>query len=581
MIRYFQPVAAGLLSILAILAFSYLGTLTPQSRIDDVVRRANADGLLAQLSNVHNDLFTECAIFDMELTRNPAPLKDVFGSTWYLPPPNQHPCDVIRAHLAGLGLDADPALIIRYHYGARHLFAVLARFMDLSAIRSLIAFVSLLAPLALGTAFLIRQRLQAIEISPLVLILFIGFNYSNMGDNVAHAPGFALPLLALAGVVLFREFFLPVPRRFAAYAAIAVVTTYFDILTGALPFTLAMLVIVNQFCFNSGAEDSEWLKQSIAIVIVFLAAYAVAIGLRLAVAAVVFGTNPVGEFVSALSLRMSLESESHPITRWEVFERLWQSRRISFSGASTAATIFYLTGFASWIVSLVMLARTPQRWRDIAVLAGASFSIIAWYLTFVNHTFVHYQFMGRIGVLPAACGIVALAVMSKRRLRFIALAAVPAVGLFASIEGGFPKINVIEPVFVDTNVDVVSCSNEPVVKSDGIRDNVISVTVESPPFMNTHLSSLTLFRSHPDGQFATKVGSFPLAVLDRDGALLSTEDRSRRLSVSVSGRTTLLLAFCDDGVAGPAAQYGLRIESMFANWAGPLSLQLPSRNDGS
>jgi hypothetical protein len=394
--------------------------------------------------------------------------------------------------------------------------------------------------------------------SPLLLVLLAGFDYSNMGRNIAHAPGFVFPLLMLAGVVFCRDFFTPIPRRFGAYAAIASITTCFDTLSGPLPFILAVTLVVNHFAFNAKRRDNGWISQAAGLCVLFFAAAAMIIGLRLALVYVVFDINPLGDFSRELAFRMSsVDENSVSIARRQVFERLWEGRAISFWGSPAAATLFYLAGALSWCAALILLfMRRGERYREILLLGISSAVIAIWYVVFVDHTYIHYQFMGRIGVLPAAAGIMALVVLSKGWMAIPGIAVVPIVGLIALVQFQVVPPRIVE-VIRETRVpvDAASCSNETALQPDGKPDIVWRIVLSGSRFWRPRLTGVTVNRITPWGVFRTQPGSFPVAVLSVDGRLLSGANRG--VHIAIGRRQELLVSICDDGGATPQTQYSI------------------------
>jgi len=525
----------------AIMAFNFLGTLTPQSRIDKVIRDADKANQLDQTSNVLNDMFTECATLDVQLVRDKNPIHDISGTLFSMPA--GHPCDGIKAHLGGLNDQGTP--IIKYHYGARYLFAVLSAFLSLENIRSLMAILSIVAPLTLGAAFLFSAPDQFLAISPLVLVLLAGFNSSNLARNIAHAPGFIFPLLALSGVIVFRKYFTRVENRFVAYIAIAALATYFDIMNGPLPFILATTVVVNHFCFNADKKGPEWFRESVAIGMTFILTFAAIVGLRLAIATIVFGINPLPDFENTLAIRFSTSVSTLPITRYETLSLLWKTNGNAFFGSGITAKSFYLAGAIAWIVAFAIVVTRRTAWREVSVLFGASAIIAVWYLVFVNHTFVHYAFMGRIGAFIPAAGLMALVLTVKRWLSAAVMAALPILWIPALAGGTFMKVTVgpLMPM-QSTKIDVATCSNDLAIAPDGLPDKVISVTLNGPEYGTSSLKVVVLIRWNPVGVYTTHAASFPVAVLTQEGKLLSAPDRS--VSAPLKKQTTLLLAICDD-----------------------------------
>ncbi len=551
-------VAAALAaSFVLLLVFTFLGTQTPRPRIENAVRTANDAGQLDPLRNIDNDLFTECSLLAAEMLRDSNVLHDIVSSN--LASTNSFPCDVIPQYLAGAPREARREF--RYFYGARHLVAVLVRVMSINRIRSLLAYLGYAAPFLLGAAFYFRARQSLAVISPLLVTLLVGMDLGNLGRNFAHSPGFVFPLLMLAAVVWWRESLTPLELRFGAYAVIAAVTAYFDILNGPLPFILAVTVIVNHYAFNSGRKDAFILWQAAGLCVLFPAAAATIIGLKLGMASLLYGMQPFREFLSALAIRMSAKDENlGALSYMQVVMRVWNSRALPFFNSSSAATLFHMAGLIAWLGGLILLiARRRDRYREFIVLAGSAFIIPLWYSEFMNHTFTHYQFMTRIGVLPAAAGLIAFIAMSDGLFRIAGILVVPMAGVLALVQ------HLERPQFLElrleqhSSVDAASCSNDLQLGPDGKPDVVWRVTLSGSRFSRTRLSEVNIYRVGPLGVWSTRPGQFPVAVLSADGHLLSRQDR--KVDVPISRQEELLFAVCKDNADTPQSRYSLTLST--------------------
>src|SRR5205085_8282837 len=127
------------------------------------------------------------------------------------------------------------------------------------------------------------------------------------------------------------------------------------------------------------------------------------------------------------------------------------------------------------------------------LLAGSASIIVLWYMSFVNHTYIHYQFMGRIGVLPAAAGFMALGSASQGLLSITGLAAVPIAGLLVLGQRlSLPQIVEVRPEF-QIPVDAATCSNDLPLRPDGKPDIVWRVTLRVSSFAITRLLGVSIY----------------------------------------------------------------------------------------
>ena len=113
--------------------------------------------------------------------------------------------------------------------------------------------------------------------SPLVLSMWLGFNSGSMTGNIAHGPGFFVSIIGISLLVYFHKHLLDRTLRLYAYALVASFAAYFDIMIGLLPFSLAMVILVNHFVFNDQTNlknptrhNSAWFIDIIAISLLFI-----------------------------------------------------------------------------------------------------------------------------------------------------------------------------------------------------------------------------------------------------------------------------------------------------------------------
>jgi len=584
---HFSALISGavLLSFLFIIAINFMGTLTSKERIFTVIFDANKKSQLAQYSEPNNDMFTEGAIFFMALDRNKNKLADIFSSKFFSLP-NEHPCDGLRSLLEiedneVQNPNGEPNT--RYFYGARHLFSILANFFSINQIRTIYYFLSILSPLLLWGAFFIKSKENFVIISPLILSMLLGFGLGTLGGNIAHAPGYIFPILCLAGVVLCKDHLTDLRKRVFVYAIIAAVTTYFDILTGPLPFVLSITIIVNHMLYHPHqfihSKSNKWILEIVGLLIIFPLVCALLIFLKLVAAIPYVDYNVFQMFINTLLNRLSSTTTGlDTITQSQVFARLWSVRDIYFFYSNISATLYYLLSLTAWILVFIFIILhivfriKLSYWREIIVLTIASLLIFIWFSLFTNHTYVHYRFMGRIAIIPASTGIMALMFLGfcngkvYKIGRLFAIAIVPITIILTPLSLGSPLTISDISITGDTGIDVVSCSNDLELKSDGITDVILQFKIKrSESFINisdfigTQIKSIELERINPGGKYSTLPGSFPLGVLDENLKLVNRRDRSVNYGIDLD--QNISVAFAADGSDTGESKYVLIIKT--------------------
>jgi len=580
---FFPVLKAILLSCSVIVAINFIGSLTSKDRLLSIVSEANKEHQLDQLSNTDNDMFTECAMFYMDIDRHESKIANIFSTKFDISKP--HPCDGLRFLLDGnknyeiSNLENNT----RYFYGSRHLFSMLANYLSIDQIRSIYFILSIFSPLLLWTAFLIESRSNFIIISPLIISMLIGFDLGNMGGNIAHSPGFFLPIICLAGVILWPNSLVDLRKRVFAYAVIASMTTYFDTIHGPLPFILSVTIIINHMLYHpvkfASANNREWILEVVGLIALFSSVFVLLIILKLIGAIPFVKYNVFLEFYKGLSYRLSSNIASsgsalNLITHAQVWERLWFYRAIYFYHSVIAATSYYLFAGVAWVLVLItvlyhrMFRIALPCWREIVVLVIVSMGIIVWYFEFVNHTYIHAQFMGRLGIIPASAGAMALIYLGRCRWNVyiykvgwtVGVAIAPLVAVLIIL---YPPLT-ISDIHVDHNskIDAVSCSNSSLLTPDRVPDVNLKFKVANVSnFFNFRASSIRLERNVPVGAFSTNLGSFPLGVLD-DELKVSNNDRSGSFLLRLTNRD-INVVMCADGGDTTDSKYRLVIDTNY------------------
>lgn len=242
--------AAGLAIILVLTVLS--GLLMTRGRAVEVARDAlQSDSVAHPFSYMDEDYFTECALLMMLTARADSVARNVIES-W---PPREaltfgHPCETLRRYVAGeIRYSATPPYV-NYWFGSRHLEAVVLRVLGFEQAQTLYRLLSYGAVLILALASWRSDRRSALVLIPLFVSMLLGFGLHLNGHLLAHAPGYFIAFFLLAVLVLRRRCFEAFERRLSFFAFLAVVMSFFDILTGLLLAVLSLSLVVNHFFYS-------------------------------------------------------------------------------------------------------------------------------------------------------------------------------------------------------------------------------------------------------------------------------------------------------------------------------------------
>jgi hypothetical protein len=246
----------------------------------------------------------------------------------------------------------------------------------------------------------------------------------------------------LAARGLFQRF----SNRAALFAALALLMTYFDLLSGALLVTLSLGLVLNHLFYTrpqgETLEPPAYLKsicsQSAAIVACFLGGYVFLTGFHLALVSLVHD-GALQAFRDGLAVRVSSsDGASAHVTDFDLAMRLWERRARLTPFGPGAATWFLLGSGVCWLLAAVTVWRTGRRAvYDFGLVAVAASGILAWYLLFTNHSFIHAWFAVRFLALPASYGFVAA---------FLVLEHVPFPNLFLRVLKRPEELTTVSPL---------------------------------------------------------------------------------------------------------------------------------------
>jgi hypothetical protein len=426
----FSAIASAALSLGAIFGFSVLsGAVFTHDRAQSVVLHALATNSLLWNDRRDEDLFTECAMLQMQLLRP----KDAWTAaldTRFLMRDSDHPCATLVRTVMRIDLESMPPArsYFNYPYGPRHIEAAVLSLIRYPAAVNLYYALSYGSLALLLGVMLWRDREFGILLSPLPIVLSLGFSLHLFGGNLAHAPGYILGWLELAAFVAALPWLRAFPRRVAVFIAIGFLAAYTDLLAGVTPTLLALTIVLNHF-FYVHRRPERYLQRTavnaLAICACFVLASLLLNGSRLALLAAqgvtADGHSLFGTFWSNLMSKSATDiGLSAPLTIPVVLDRLWEARRQLTYGDELFATVLLGIGALSWLVATILSAfatRTVQ--ADILILGAASLGIFLWFATLPAHTHVHALFMVRLLALPCAFGACAVMLLLAGNKRFV------------------------------------------------------------------------------------------------------------------------------------------------------------------
>ncbi|WP_439816420.1 hypothetical protein [Zavarzinia sp. CC-PAN008] len=259
----------------------------------------------------------------------------------------------------------------------------------------------------------------------LLAMAFLGFfGLSYFGQSASHAPSILVLALLLLWWCWADRAALPLrrSRMILAASVFGAATTVFEFLCGYLPVGASLLLALIAIARARPDVEAEAAPRTSAYgdAVLVLGAYLGTVVSTFAVHQVATAValadkhDVIGNFFHALAARMSTSrgsagvatGDTTTLTLGDVADNLLQNAvHIGLPDAVTAAGVL-LALFGWLLLGLFIclgLARTAAE-RESAVLTFlVPMPVLAWYLLFQNHAFIHAQFMVRpLVVVPLA-----------------------------------------------------------------------------------------------------------------------------------------------------------------------------------
>jgi hypothetical protein len=575
------------ISMLLILSINLIAHLTDTSKIRSIVLDADHAGQLEYLKDTSKDSFTECALLTMQIIRESNVWLDTFN-TKLGGNSSEHSC-IATKELVEKGAISDISSYINYWFGARYFAQILFSFMDFSQMQLFYYILSYAVFLSFGVCCYLRSRWLGVLFTPLVLLSFLGFGLEKLGENIGHAPGFIFPMILLSLLVFYRERFESMEMRLIFFVFLGVVTTYFDLLTGAIPFTFILAITLNHFLYHSTIafvnKSKSFYSESLMFSFILILTFVSTIGAKLLILNKIFDI-PTLAFKAGLSSRIGNVFNGEVITYPGMLGKLWSVRN-QFFGSFALADIFYYIAFSSWIFALIttiiffVKKKRSDAIHDFLILLFGGLGVVIWYFIFLNHTYVHVLHMGRIAIIPLSFGMTALIVCIyylKSALRNVNFYITSLI--FISFLIGFLGMSrftneqmpvysfIINKVDNTSGVDQVSCSPLGTTK-DGVPDELISFEITPQNiFYNRgplQITQIQLVRNTPPGAYETNQQNFILGVgTSQTGPLVNNSNGS--VNIPVVPKSKLRLNYCADNADTKQSLYQIRIKINGKMW---------------
>lgn len=267
----------------------------------------------------------------------------------------------------------------------------------------------------------LREKLSLVIFSLCFLSLY---DLSEKADSFTSSITDIFIFTFLSMATLFNFLLLKFNVRVIFFTVFGALVAYFELLHGAVPLTIA--VIIGVFCVQRIGGQSEMARFPLCLeaLVAFLTAFVGCFVLKIITVNLVFPVNMVANFFDLLMYRMT--GAERTISVPEEIRSYFTGHDASFLGMITGlSTGFGISGFGSKMLGYIVVISSviilafftmlvlfkPRIFRTPPRIMGLIFSasiIGFWYLAFLEHTFEHPFFMSRLLVWPIAISCVLL-----------------------------------------------------------------------------------------------------------------------------------------------------------------------------
>jgi hypothetical protein len=404
------------------------GLLLGPDRLATVVQHGMLDGQF--IPDPREEHFSECSLLMMQFLKHENIFLNAIDSIWSQLIDGK-PCLTLQTMVQTNSGQGTPFSYVNYPFGSRHLLVFVLSILSVQGARILYEFLSYGSVVALLIAAFYNSPRAALTILPVGIFLLFAFQQHQLGHNLAHAPAYFSALFGLAVFLGARTWFQDRSKRIALVGFVAGIVQFFDILNGAVPVILSLMIVLNHFFYIAPAtyrNPREYWFAAIGEAIVLAACFLIAFVALTAVRLLILSESIDGTWLlyfSGLFKRTANELSGNPLHLADIVKAFWFERGRLTTGGNLTSTWVLLASAGAWIIAILSVAfscwrhRNRAAWRlvDFSVVVISAGGVLAWYAIFLNHTVGHPFFMVRTVAIPASYGFVALIVMWTDRTR--------------------------------------------------------------------------------------------------------------------------------------------------------------------
>lgn len=382
----------------------------------DKIRNHLLDGLHDLTIDSH-DAFTDCLAASGAIAPTQTPLEYMLSPKVFLGTNFESPCSQLVNYMSG-NTQNEFRAYARYALGSVHLVNIFLSTFDLSTVRQiykwtlvasfvLFAVVGFRINRSIGTSFALAS-----------CGMFAGVGVNAFGGHLGHSATFFIPLIAIVLFVAKSPRISGIGNASLLGSVIGALTCYFDILSGGLPFTLALSIFVLGVIRVNGSKNGVACNNYMILgdVITMTLAYVVSVIALLAIKifteiVLLRNINAFAEFRGQLLWRLSSDGigETGVDAIWTVYQKLLMSSSDVYFFGSAGATTILFAGFLSWCIAgwyAKHCYRTGKNNKSTSlnffIPLFAAMVVPVWFAVFRNHGFIHAWFMCRVlCVIPA------------------------------------------------------------------------------------------------------------------------------------------------------------------------------------
>lgn len=365
-------------------------------------------------SKTSTDNWTDCLILSGALAPN-SNILEYIGSPLLI---IENPCIGLDAAMRNIN-DAVWHSYERYWLGSIYLATIALGYCDVSVVQKIYKFAMVFSLFCLGFAGLKLKRDLRTPLLVVCLGVFLGSGINAFGGHLGHSPTYFLPIFALAIFIVFPFKKFTVNETAIFGAVIGTITGYFDMLSGGIPFTLALSIFIYYLLWANSPSHNQDLKGLFLRIMVLIFAYVLSIimlvAIKLFVATALIGhTDAFETFMGQLIWRMSgdgTNADNRLAATGVLARKLWVNRGNVFIGGALGGSITYLLGGCAWIVTLSATWYNYKVSRNLADVLSflmpflAAMVVPLWFMVFTSHGYIHAWFMTRVVCLVPVFGV--------------------------------------------------------------------------------------------------------------------------------------------------------------------------------